>query len=150
MRKVLLVFMLLFLSACGVETSQKLKGEYKIEFHTEITNTKKIKATLSSIENKYDEVMGEYKVVTFNVENRSDQAIEVQALNIFADGKRINQGSASMSQEIKPGKKEECILTLQSYASSELPPIEEKIELELHIFSWSHDFSEDYDVEIKL
>lgn len=151
MRKVLLVFMLLILTSCGVETSQKLKGEYKIEFHTEIANTKNVKATLNSFENKYDEVTGEYKLITFMVENRSDYTIEVQANNIFADGKRINQGSGIMSQEIKPGYKKECVLTLQSYASSSLPSIKEKIEMEMHIFSWENDdFSEDHDVEIKL
>lgn len=151
MRKILLVFSLLFLTACGVETSQKLKGEYRIEYNTEITNNKNVKATLNRIENKYDGVLGEYKEVVFEVVNRNDYAIEVQAHNIYADGKRINQGSGIMSQEIHPGKKEECILTIQSYETSELSPIEKKIELDLHIFSWDHDdFSEDYPVEIKL
>jgi hypothetical protein len=142
--------MLLLLTACGVDTSQQLKGEYKIEFDTQIADTKNVKATLKSFENKYDEVIGEYKEVTFYVVNRSTHTIEVQAHNIHVDGKRINQGSGILSQELKPGQKEKCVLTLQSYASSELPPIKEKIELEVHIFSWNHEIVEDHYVEIEL
>jgi hypothetical protein len=149
-RKVLLVFMLLLLTACGVDTSQQLKGEYKIEFDTKIADTKNVKVTLKSIENKFDETIGEYKEVTFHVENRSDHVLEVQAHNIYFDGKRINQGSGILSEEIKSGNKEKCILTLQSYDNSELPSVEEKIELELHVFSWNDKISEDHYVEIEL
>ncbi len=150
MRIVLLVFILLSLTACGVDTSQQLKGEYKIEFNTEIADTKNVKATLKSFENIYDEITGEYKEVTFDVENRSAHTIEIQAYNIHVDGKRINQGSGILSQELKSGQKEKCVLTLQSYTSSELPSIKEKIKLELHVFSWDHEIEEDHYVEIEL
>lgn len=151
MRKIALVLILLILSACGVEPSQQLKGEYRIEYNTQIAKTKNIKATLNSLENKYDDVMGEYKEITLTVENRSDYPLEVQAHNIYGDGKRLNQASGIMSEEIKPGKKEKCILTLQSYTSSKLPSIEEKIEFVLHVFSWEQDsISEDFDVVIEL
>ena len=86
------------------------------------------------------------------MENKREDTIEVQAREVSADGKMIDEGMITMSQEVASGKKAVATLTVQNYEEDgELPPMEENIEMLLHIFSWDDmDFTEDHEVMIDL
>src|SRR5699024_11467173 len=79
----------------------------------------------------------------------SDLTIVVQAREVSADGKMIDDMMISMSQEISGGKMADAVLEIENY-DGDLPEIEEDIEMILHIFSWDdHDFEGDVDVKIE-
>lgn len=111
-----------------------------------------MKATLVSVERKTDSLFGDSVEVTFEVENKRSDTIEVQAREVSADGKMIDEAMLVMSQEVSSGKKADAVLTIQNFEEDgELPAMEENIEMLLHIFSWDDfDFTEDHEVTIDL
>lgn len=114
-----------------------------------IVDNDNIKATLISVEKIVDKTWDEEKIkVKFEVENKKDIAIEVQARGVSADGKMIDESMLTMSQEIQPGKRADAILTIQNY-NGDLPEINEDMEMTLHIFSWDDDYTEDHVVNIE-
>lgn len=122
------------------------------EFNQEIVDNENVKATLVSVERKTDSLFGDSVEVTFEVENKRSDTIEVQAREVSADGKMIDEAMLVMSQEVSSGKKADAVLTIQNFEEDgELPAMEENIEMLLHIFSWDDfDFSEDHEVTIDL
>ncbi|ARK32245.1 hypothetical protein [Halalkalibacter krulwichiae] len=126
-------------------------GEFRKEFDEEVANTDNFRATLMSVEKVVDEDWDEEKIlVTFEVENKMDETIEVQAREVSADGRMVDEALLFMSQEVSGGKLADAVLTIQNY-DGDLPNIEDHIEMTLHVFSWDdYDFSEDHDVRIEL
>lgn len=122
------------------------------EFNQEIVDNENVKATLVSVERKSDSLFGDSVEVTFEVENKRSDTIEVQAREVSADGKMIDEAMLVMSQEVSAGKKADAVLTIQNFEEDgELPSMEENIEMLLHIFSWDDfDFTEDHEVTIDL
>ena len=123
----------------------------KKEFNEVIADTDNVKATLIGFEKIVDKTWDEEKyVVKFEVENKREDTIEVQAREVSADGKMIDDSMLMMSTEISGGKKADAELTIQNY-DGDLPVIEENLEMILHIFSWDdYDFSEDHNVTLEL
>lgn len=121
------------------------------EFNQEIANNDHIKATLISVEHIIDETWDEERFeIKFEVENKRDDTIEVQAREVSADGKMVDDSLLFMSQEVSGGKKADAVLKIQSY-DGDLPSMEDNIEMLLHIFSWDDfDFREDHKVIIDL
>lgn len=115
-----------------------------------IVDNETIKATLISVEKIVDTDWDEEKVeVKFEVENKREDTIEVQAREVSADDKMIDDMMLSMSTEISSGKRADAILTIQNY-EGDLPVIEENIEMLLHVFSWDDmDFEEQHPVLIE-
>lgn len=166
MKKALSIFMFIFiigaLAACGGDTDtqggdnagqeESQANENVKEFNQEIVDNDNVKATLISVERKTDDIFGDSVEITFEVENKRDDTIEVQAREVSADGKMIDQSMLTMSQEVASGKKADAVLTVQNYEEDgELPAMEENIEMLLHIFSWDNmDFTEDHEVTIDL
>lgn len=169
MKKFLVVVLVaLLLGACGatetkepksVDSSEKSKNETNKEetkkeepkkLNQEIADTENIKATLISVEKKKDDVFGDTIEVMFEVENKRDDTIEIQAREVSADGKMVDEGMLSMSQEISGGKKADATLTIQSYDDGkEIPELKENLEMILYAFSWDNmDFEEEHNVKI--
>lgn len=169
MKKFLVVVLVaLLLGACGatetkepksVDSSEKSKNETNKEetkkeepkkLNQEIADTENIKATLISVEKKEDDVFGDTIEVMFEVENKRDDTIEIQAREVSADGKMVDEGMLSMSQEISGGKKADATLTIQNYDDGkEIPELKENLEMILYAFSWDNmDFEEEHNVKI--
>lgn len=123
----------------------------KKELNQVIADTENVKATLIGIEKIVDKTWDEEKfVVTFEVENKREDTIEVQAREVSADGKMIDDSMLMMSTEVSGGKRADAELTIQNY-DGDLPAIEENLEMILHIFSWDdYDFTEDHKVTIEM
>lgn len=157
------------LAACGGETSTEEKPVEKVEssqdngtedvskeesdvkeLNQQVADSENIKATLVSVEKKTDEIWGDFIEVTFEVENKRDDTIEVQAREVSADGKMVDESMLTMSTEIAPGKTADCVLTIQPIEEGdELPPMEENLEMVLNVFSWDSDFEENHNVKIE-
>lgn len=114
-----------------------------------VVDNDNIKITLISVEKIMDKIWDIERIeVKFEVENKKDIAIEVQARGVSADGKMIDESILFMSQEIQPGKRADAILTIENY-DGELPEINEDMEMTLHIFSWEYDYKEEHIVNIE-
>lgn len=119
-------------------------------FNEVIVDNENIKATLLSVVEEKDDIWGDSIVITFEVENKRDTTIEVQAREVSADGKMIDESFIIMSTEVASGKLADAKLKIQPLGDEELPDIEENIELKLHFFSWDdYDYSEDHPVLIE-
>lgn len=159
MKKTVSLFMLIFvigaLVACGSNASHsnnegKKPESEKQEFNQEVVDNENIKAMLSTFERKVDDDTEDTIEVIFEVENKRNDAIEVQARGVSADGNVIEEEMVKMSQKASPGEKVKAVLTIQN-PEGELPEVEEEIDMFLHIFSWDDmDFTEDHDVKIDL
>jgi cytoskeletal protein RodZ len=121
------------------------------EFNELIVDNENVKATLIKVERTADEIFGDTVEITFEVENKREDSIEVQAASVSADGKMIDEALLMMSQEVAPGKLADATLTIQDWEGGELPPMEDNIELSLSIFSWDdYEFQEEHPVTIDL
>ena len=120
------------------------------EFDKEIVDNDNFKATLVSIEKIVDKDWDEERFeIKFEVENKREDTIDVQAREVSADSKMIDESMLMMSQEVSGGKKADAVLTIENY-DGDLPNMEEELEMILHIFSWDDmEFSEDYDVKVE-
>lgn len=141
------------------QETQQVEGEqtgsaddgFTKEFEQVIADNENIKATLTKVEKVIDDIWDEEKVkVTFEVENKRDDTIEVQAREVSADGKMVDEMMLTMSQEVSGGKLADAVLEIQNY-EGDLPQMEDNLEMILHIFSWDDmDFTEDHPVSIDL
>lgn len=132
----------------AVETTEE--DTFKEEINKVIVDNENITATLLSVEKIVDKDWDEEKVVVaFDIENKRPFTIEVQAREVSADGKMIDDMMLSMSTEISSGKRADAVLTIQNY-DGDLPVIEENIEMFLHVFSWDDfDFEEQHPVLVE-
>lgn len=133
------------------ETETETEGS--ISYDKKIIDNDNVKVVLVDLVEFEDELFDErgYEI-TFEVENKTDKTLEVQARELSADGKMIDENLQSMSQEVASGKKADAVLTISNlFSDKEAPVIEENIELILHIFDWEdYEFEEDIDVTIDL
>ena len=131
------------------ETDAGDESEAK-EFDQEIVDNDNFKATLVSVEKIEDKDWDEERIdIKFEVENKRDETVDVQAREVSADGKMIDESMLIMSQEVAGGKKADAVLTIENY-DGDLPDMEEELEMKLHIFSWDDmEFEEDYDVKVE-
>lgn len=137
----------------GTESGKEATDDndsFQKELNKEIVDNENIKVTLLGVEKVVDKEWDEEKIlVKFEVENKRDETIEVQAREVSADGKMISESMLFMSQEISSGKRADAVLTIQNY-EGDLPIIEDDIEMILHIFSWDNfDYEEDHQVTIE-
>lgn len=114
------------------------------EINQLIVDDENIKATLVSVVEKNDDIWGKSIEVTFEVENKTDKTIEIQADEVSADNKMVDDMLYTMSTEVSPGKLADCILKIEEYEGYTFPKLEENLEMKLKVFSW-----DDYDFELK-
>ncbi|MCG3088269.1 hypothetical protein [Sporosarcina cyprini] len=145
-------------SASGEEKTQKTEAtdeaaddNQKKELNQAIADTENVKVTLLNVEKVVDKEWDEEKfLVNFEVENKREDTIEVQAREVSADGKMVDDSMLNMSTEVSGGKKADAVLTIQNY-DGDLPALEENLEMILYIFSWEDDnFEEKHQVTIDL
>ena len=147
----------LVVAACGEEAADSGSGAMEgsergnvHELDQEQGDNESGKAVLTSIEYIEDDIFGDAIEITFEVENKRDDTIEVQAREVSADGKMVDESMQSMSQEIAGGKVADAVLTIQSLEGKELPSMEENFEMLLHVFSWDDmDFEEGHGVKVE-
>lgn len=120
------------------------------EFNEVIADNENFKATLLNIEYVYDDMWDEEKIeVRFDVENKREDSIEAQARSVSLNGRMVDEGLLTMSQEIAPGKVAEAVLEIQDYEGNELPALEGDFEMSLYIFSWD-DFEYEEEVPVNV
>jgi len=121
------------------------------EFNEVIADNDNFKATLISVEHIVDQDWDEEKYeIKFEVENKTDKTVEVQAREVSIDGKMVDESMIFLSQEVSGGKIADAVLEIQSYSGDELPDMEENLEMILHIFSWDDmENEENFDVKIE-
>lgn len=132
------------------EDEEAEEEEEKQEFDEEIVDNDSVTVHLTSVEKIIDKDWDEERIkVTFEVENKRDNTIEVQAREVSADGKMIDEMMLSMSTEVSSGKLADAVLTIENY-EGDLPEIENDLEMILHIFDWEdYEYEDDIDVNIE-
>ena len=162
----LLLIMSLFLVGCSDSEDDSLDGtvesnssendsEAKEEDVEEesidevIVDDKNYKATLLEIVKKEDEIFGKTIEVVFEVENKLDQMITVQARDVSADGYMVDETILAMSQDVVGGKKAKAVLSIEDFEGYDFPELEENLEMVLHIFEEeTYDTIGDHEVNI--
>ncbi len=129
----------------GVETSENFK-----EYNQVVTNDDLFEITLTTVEFIEDDIFWDSIEITFEVLNKTDRTVEVQADEVSIDNRMIDFGIYSMSQEISAGKIADCVLTLTTYdEDEELPAMEDNLEMILNIFDWEDwEFEHNYNVKL--
>jgi len=132
------------------EGTEEEKDEVEAkEFDKEIVDNDHVTVTLMSVEKIIDKDWDEERFeIKFEVKNKRDETIEVQAREVSADGKMVDESMILMSQTVASDKLADAVLTIESY-DDPLPDIQENLEMILHIFSFDdYDFENDIDVKI--
>lgn len=118
-----------------VEEVEEDSNSELYEYNEEIINDDNVAATLIEIEKTYDEDRGGEKVeVRFEVENKRDDLIVVQARSVSMNDKMVDSLLLTMSQEVAAGKSADAVLKIENY-DGEVPELEDNLEMELHIYS---------------
>lgn len=120
------------------------------EFNDIIADNDHLKATLISIEKVVDEEWDEeYYSVNIEIENKREDTIEVQAHQVSADGRMIDD-FVYFSETIAGGKIADGKMQIQNY-EGELPSMEENLEFILNVYSHDdYEFENSTDVKIEL
>lgn len=161
-----MLMLLLLLAACGETTEENVNGKVENteteqtaeetkedekvnEINQVIVDNENVKATLVKIVKKEDPIWGKSIEVIFDVENKRQDSIEVQARSVSADGRMVDETLLVMSQEVAPGKSATAKLKIQEFEGYEFPELKENFEMTLHIFSWDQmDYQEDHPVKV--
>lgn len=134
----------------GEETEEASTNDNK-EINEVIVDNENLKATLVKIVKKQDEIWGNTVEVVFDVTNKRQDRIEVQANSVSVDDRMVDESLLSMSQEVAPGKSATATLTIsESDEGKEFPAFEKNFEMTLHVFSWDdYDYTEDFPVKVE-
>lgn len=129
--------------------AEEQDGNEVKEINQEIVDNENFKATLMSVQKIVDKEWDEERIeITFEVENKREDTIDVQAREVSADDKMIDESMLSMSQEVAGGKKADAVLTIENY-DGDLPTMEKNLEMKLAVIDWeSLENDEEYDVKI--
>lgn len=129
------------------ETNADTETEEK-EFNQVIADNENLKATLISIEKVVDTFWEEeYYNVNIEIENKREDTIEVQAWEVSADGRMIDD-YVFFSETVAGGKFSDATMKIENY-DGDLPPMEENLEFILHVFSFDDfEFEDNTDVSI--
>lgn len=163
----MLFLSLLLLAACGDKTEENLSGDVdstdtetaegtedqtdnrEQEINEVIVDNENVKATLVKIVRIQDETWGNSVEVVFDITNKRDHSIEVQARSVSVDDRMIDETILSMSQEVAPGKSATAKLTIQEFEGYEFPQFEKNLEMTLYFFSWDNvDYEEEHPVSV--
>ena len=167
---IIIPLMFMILTACGNTTEENVEGTVdntgtdttnentnegkaandENEINQLIVDNENVKATLVKITKINDDTWGNSIEVTFDVENKRQETIEVQARSVSADGRMVDETLLSMSQEVAPGKTATAKLTIMEMEGYEFPELTSDFEMTLHIFSWdNYEYEEDHPVKVQ-
>lgn len=120
-------------------------------FNEQVADNEYVTAELVEIGQYYDEEWDEHLIeVVFEVVNNSDEEIEVQANGVSINDRMVDESIIFMSQSIESGKSARTVLELQDYDGNNLPDLENNFEMDLHVWGWETDFTQDYPVSVEL
>lgn len=124
-------------------------NENLFTYNQELLNDDDLTVTLLEVEKMYDETFDTEDIeVRFEVENKQDFGVEVQARSVSMNGKMVDESTMSMSQEVAAGKRADATLSIRDWGDAEVPELEEDLEMTLRIFSWDdYDYSEEVTVK---
>ncbi|WJY27524.1 MULTISPECIES: hypothetical protein [Sporosarcina] len=132
------------------DTEQNVEGEDN-EINEVIADNENLKATLVKIVKKTHSTWGNSIEVIFDVENKRQDKIEVQARSVSADGRMVDETLLSMSQEVAAGKSAKATLSIEDYEGYKFPELNSDLEMELHVFSWDDmEYEENFPVKVEL
>ena len=130
------------------ENPEPTKNENLREYNKVLVDNENLRAELLSIEYMYDDIFDQEVIeVTFDITNKQDFPIEVQARSVSINDRMVEGDDilVAMSQEVGPGKSAYADLSIQGFGKGKLPKLEGNFEMTLYIFNWD---DWDYSVEI--
>lgn len=132
----------------NTEEENKTDGEEN-EINEVIVDNDNVKATLIKIVKKDDPIFGKSVEVVFDVQNKRNESIEVQARSVSVDDVMVDEALLTMSQEVAPGKSAKAILSIYELEDYDFPEFKNNFEMELLIFSWDNiDYEEKHPVKV--
>jgi len=130
------------------EKPEPTKNENLREYNKVLVDNENLRAELLSIEYMYDDIFDQEVIeVTFDIKNKQDFPIEVQARSVSINDRMVEGDDilVAMSQEVGPGKSAYAVLSIQNFGDKGRLKLEGNFEMTLHIFNWD---DWDYSVEI--
>lgn len=136
-------------SAEVTEESSGPKDEVT-EYNQEILDNESIKVSLIDVKHiKKQEFGNEKYIISFDVENKTDKSITVQARDVSINNRMVDTGLLTMSTDITAGKSATADLEISSFSDDELPKLEGNLEMVLHTYSWD-DMDHELDVPVNI
>lgn len=125
------------------------KADKEVKKEVVVYDEAGLKITYIGSKFKEDGLFGDTIEYKFDVKNDLERDVEVQAENISADGRMIDDMNYSMSTSIAAGKIGTATLTLEDYEGT-LPEEINELELTLNVFDWDdYDFEKEIPVKIQ-
>ena len=136
-------------SYTGTEVVEETTNQATEQINQVIADNENFKITLLDILKVSDDIWGNSIEVRFDVENKRSETITVQARNVSADGRMVDETLLSMSDDVATGKVGTARLTISEFEGYEFPELNSDLELTLHVFSWdNYDYQEDVPVKV--
>lgn len=138
--------------AKGTEKKDAGKKDSVRKVNYEITDNKKVKATLIDIKNVQHDIYGNAIEVRFQVINKDQKkTLTVRAKDVSVDGNKLDGSTVIMSTDIPKGETGEAILTIMEFDDVKLPAMEESFAMVLNVFSWDDlDFDQNHKFTVEL
>lgn len=131
------------------ETDSADKGVEENKINQVIVDNDNYKATLLEIVKKSDEIWGNSIEVIYEIENKLNYTIGVQARSVSADGYMVDEATLSMSQEVAAGKKAKAVLTINDFEGYDFPELNSDFEMKLYMFNYdSFEEIAEHDVKV--
>ena len=130
------------------EKPEPTKNENLREYNKVLVDNENLRAELLSIEYMYDDIFDQEVIeVTFDIKNKQDFPIEVQARSVSINDRMVEGDDilVAMSQEVGPGKSAYAVLSIRNFGDKGRLKLEGNFEMTLYIFNWD---DWDYSVEI--
>ncbi len=132
--------------------NEETKKEESKTIDEVLVDNDNLKATLTNIVKVEDKEWDEERYdIHIKIENKREDTIEVQAHEVSADGKMIDD-SVSFSETVAGGKYSDATMVIESYGEEDgLPDLNENLEFTLVVFSNDdYDYEEKHNVSIQL
>ncbi len=130
------------------EKPEPTKNENLREYNKVLVDNDNLRAELLSIEYIYDDFWDQETIkVTFDVKNKQDFPIEVQARSVSINDRMVEGDDVlvAMSQEVGPGKSAYAVLDIRNFGNKGRLKLEGNFEMTLYIFNW-----DDWDYQIDI
>ena len=133
-------------------SSEEEEKNDKVEYNQSIIDDENIKVSLIDISHNINKMYDEEKyVVSFDITNKREEKIDVQAREVSINDRMVDEGLIMMSTEISGGKSATAKLEIQDYSGEELPELVGNLEMVLHTFDWeTMEYEHDVPVKISL
>ena len=138
--------------ATTTEKPEPTKNENLREYNKVLVDNENLRAELLSIEYMYDDIFDQEVIeVTFDIKNKQDFPIEVQARSVSINNRMVEGDDVlvAMSQEVGPGKSAYAVLSIRNFGDKGRLKLEGNFEMTLHIFNWD-DWSYKVDIPVSV